>query len=631
VRDAHPWALAPARISWSQGVPHAPGYGDVYFSRGDGLAEARGVFLAGNSLPERWREGPRDEPFVIGELGFGTGLNFTAALAAHRATPQAPPLHYVSVEAHPLGVRDRAAMLRLARARWPELVEPLAALQAAWPPLLRGWHRLVFDGGRVQLSLYLGGADAALEDWDAAGGRGADAWFPDGFAPRRNPELWNPGMLRRVARLSATGATLGTFTVAARVRSALAQAGFEVQRVPGPAGKRHVLRGRLRGTGRAAPPRPRHACVVGAGLAGACVAAALCARGIAVTVLERNPAVAANASANPWAVLHPRLPLDDGPRGPHLARAFHFARRRLAAFREDGWHPRGVVQLPDPRDPERLKRVHSRFAPTGDWLEDTAPAALEGLPRPLLHFPGGGWAALPTLCRRLLDDPRIALRLGDVAERLTRAGGAWRVQAPGGDLAADAVVVAAPDACAALLPAGELELRPLRGQLTRVASQALAALPRVLTGRGLLIPLETGGAVVGATYGPGDADPTPRPADRDANLARLRALSGLLGADADATPVEDFAGVRWTASDRTPVIGGVTPHAIAPGDAGRGAPRVITALASAGVLHAPLAAEHIAADLAGEPPVLDAATRRLLDPSRFRARRARATRRSSER
>ncbi|MEO1569149.1 MAG: FAD-dependent cmnm(5)s(2)U34 oxidoreductase, partial [Pseudomonadota bacterium] len=60
----------PPRLTWtSDGAPLATAHDDIYFAAGDGLGEARAVFLQGNHLPERWKPGGR---FVVAETGFGT-------------------------------------------------------------------------------------------------------------------------------------------------------------------------------------------------------------------------------------------------------------------------------------------------------------------------------------------------------------------------------------------------------------------------------------------------------------------------------------------------------------------------------------------------------------------------------
>ena len=93
-----------AQISWSDDdLPVSVRFDDPYFSKVDGLAETRHVFLAGNDLPARFSDG-----FTIAELGFGTGLNFLATLQMWRETGQSGTLHFTSFEAFPMDKSDMA-------------------------------------------------------------------------------------------------------------------------------------------------------------------------------------------------------------------------------------------------------------------------------------------------------------------------------------------------------------------------------------------------------------------------------------------------------------------------------------------------------------------------------------------
>lgn len=214
-----------AEVQWRDGaVPVSSRFDDPYFSLHDGLAETRHVFLSGNGLPERFRPG-----FHIAELGFGTGLNALAALAAWRASGQPGPLRFTSFEAFPMTAPDMAR----AQAAFPE-VAPLAQ------PLLEAWARgeREVETGEMHLKVIVGDARATLPAWQDR----ADAWFLDGFAPARNPELWEPALLAEVARHTAPGGTAATYSAAGAVRQALADAGFSVTRVPGHGRKRHMTR-----------------------------------------------------------------------------------------------------------------------------------------------------------------------------------------------------------------------------------------------------------------------------------------------------------------------------------------------------------------------------------------------------
>ncbi|HWT29086.1 MAG TPA: tRNA (5-methylaminomethyl-2-thiouridine)(34)-methyltransferase MnmD, partial [Methylophilaceae bacterium] len=322
-----PLAPPDQRLVWRDGQPYSAEFGDIYFSSDNGLEETRHVFLQHNRLAQRWQTLTAVH-FTIVETGFGTGLNFLCAWALWRkSAPKTARLHFVSVERYPLTHED----LRRALALWPELAELSTSLLEAYDTTAPGWHRLQFDAGRVCLTLVIGDALDMLPRLKA----GVDAWFLDGFAPARNPEMWQDALFREMARLSRPGATFATFTSAGAVKRGLRAAGFEVLKTAGFGRKREMLCGSLSediqaslatpdhaatGMKRTTAPVPcalalpdaagkaaPHAIVIGAGSAGASSAHALARRGWQVTLLERHEAVAREASGNPQAMLYPRL------------------------------------------------------------------------------------------------------------------------------------------------------------------------------------------------------------------------------------------------------------------------------------------------------------------------------------
>ncbi len=224
-----------ARIDWRDGaIPVSQQFDDPYFSLSGGLAETAHVFLAGNDLPARFRDG-----FAIAEIGFGTGLNLLATLQAWEGSGQTGGLKFTSFEAFPMTRPDMARALSAFPGLAAHAGPVLAALEHGPGP-----HMLP---NRVTLQLVLGDARQTLPRW---AGR-ADAWFLDGFSPAKNPELWGADLLAEVARHTAPGGTAATYTAAGHVRRSLADAGFEVTRVPGFGTKRHMTRAHLADQGRA--------------------------------------------------------------------------------------------------------------------------------------------------------------------------------------------------------------------------------------------------------------------------------------------------------------------------------------------------------------------------------------------
>ena len=215
----------PPQIEWRAGVPVAQAFDDPYYSLSDGYHETVHVFLGGNDLPARFRAG-----FHIAELGFGTGLNCLTALAAWRASGQQGPLRFTSFEAFPLPPED------IERALLP--FDAITDLGAPLAAVLAGDTAALPD---LDLEIVEGDAREALPAWGGA----ADAWFLDGFAPAKNPELWEPALMQEVARHTASGGTFATYTAAGVVRRSLAAAGFEVRRAPGYGRKRHMTQGVL--------------------------------------------------------------------------------------------------------------------------------------------------------------------------------------------------------------------------------------------------------------------------------------------------------------------------------------------------------------------------------------------------
>ena len=191
-------AIAPAVIDFdTDGPPFSPTFGDLYHPRIGALAQARHVFIAGSRLHERWGGRPF---FTILETGFGLGNNFLATWSAWRQdVARGERLLYLAIDAHPPCLQD----LRRAHAALP-LPELAGALIAAWPPLLPNLHLLSFDQGQVQLMLGMGDVALLLPQIRAH----VDAFFLDGYAPSHNPQMWQPRVIKGLARLAAPGATV---------------------------------------------------------------------------------------------------------------------------------------------------------------------------------------------------------------------------------------------------------------------------------------------------------------------------------------------------------------------------------------------------------------------------------------
>lgn len=621
----------------ADGLPFAVGCGDRYHPRAGALEQARHVFLDGNGLPPRWAG---RQHFVIAETGFGLGNNFLATWAAWRGDEQrCERLHFLSVELHPPRVEDLVAWPRDAEVR------PLSdELARQWPTLTHGLHTLRFDEGRVWLHLAFGDVADWLPEWVAR----IDAFFLDGFAPDRNPRMWEPRLFKSLARLAAPDATASTWSAARAVREGLVSAGFEVHKAPGQGGKRDITAAHFvpPATRRSAPPgRPRerevehHALIVGGGLAGCAAAWALAEQGWRSTVLDHHAEPACEASGNPGGLFHGVVTRDDGLHARwHRASALAFApvARHAMADGVPGAVD-GLLRLAHEFvDAEAMGVLLQRLGLPMGYAEalDAAEASRRaGLPLsgPAWFFPGGGWLAPRALSAWYLRRTAgLAQWQGDATvERLRREGNVWQaLDAQDRVLATAATVVLANGADAMrLLGVADWPLESIRGQLSIAPATALA-LPRLpVAGSGYLLPAVGSQAVFGATAQPDDMDGTVRMQDHRLNLERLAALT----AGATGPRAEELTGrVGWrcSATDRLPVIGAV-PDGAAPAvgsaDQPRFVPRreglfVFTALGSRGIGVSALGARLLAAWVTAAPSPVEASLMDAVDPARFAAR-----------
>jgi tRNA 5-methylaminomethyl-2-thiouridine biosynthesis bifunctional protein len=640
--------LIPATLAFrDNGTPFSPRHDDIYHSAVGGLAQAQFVFLQGNGLPERWH-GRRI--FTVLETGFGMGINFLMTWAAWRADPRrCERLHFVSIEKHPF---TRADLLAAYNATVSE--ESIAALGRtlveAWPMLVPGTHRLEFEGGRVTLTLVFGDAVQTLPTlWLSA-----DAFYLDGFAPAKNPELWTPAIFRSMARLAAEGATFATYTSAGDVKRALTQNGFEYRKVEGFGWKRAMLQGHFAPRWRVRrhePPAPlpvseRHAVVIGAGLAGCALIERLTARGWRVTCLERNAAVARDASGNPAGVFHPMLSRDDSVASRITRAGFLYALQRWDVLEQNGHRLRrgapGLLQLAaNEQEAHMMAAALTAFDYPSEYVRSLELMQAEQIAKlPLAQtgwfFPHGGWIDPASLCAAqcAAAGDLLERRFGVEVASVERKDDEWNVLDADGQTLARAPVVIFANAHHAAQVAGlqYAPTRSVRGQLTLLPAGSVASLGVPVIGEGYAVPLSDGSTLTGATYDIDDPDTTLQPAGQLENIERVARMLPTLTNAFDKERSALLAGrvaFRCVTSDRLPMIGALADETAAIHDAERlrGAwpldlPRVTGlygafAYGSRGLVWASLGAELIASQIEGEPWPIERDLAEDLDPARF--------------
>ncbi|BDA79677.1 hypothetical protein LPTSP3_g26070 [Leptospira kobayashii] len=230
-------------------VPISERFGDVYFSKEGGTEESAYVFFEGNRIAEKWKETntTNNSGFTIGELGFGTGLNYFITLEKWKKEISPPTVSFFSLEKFPL----ESSTLKIMKNHFPEI--------STWEKgLLDSYEKALKDGGQnlrsriwtwttphpshrtqFHLHVYFSDVITTLGDWKEK----IDAWYLDGFSPAKNPEMWTAEVFQKIKSLSKEGTSFATFTAAGFVRRNLESVGFRVEKQAGFGRKREMLVG----------------------------------------------------------------------------------------------------------------------------------------------------------------------------------------------------------------------------------------------------------------------------------------------------------------------------------------------------------------------------------------------------
>ena len=557
-----------AVLEWRDGLPYSTQFDDVYFSASPdqpqhGLAETRHVFLQHNDLPQRWQALPVDKPshFVIVETGFGSGLNFLATLQLWREhAPAAAHLHFLSIEIAPFTLQD----LQQAHTHFPELAEFSQALCKQYRLLQPGINQLELAEFSTSLTLHIADTAQVLPELNVM----ADAWFLDGFAPSKNPEMWQSPLFDCMARCSRPGTTFSTFTSAGFVRRGLQGAGFHVEKKTGYGAKREMLSGQWQSAANGQPAVLTKVAVIGAGIAGCSSAWFLASLGCEVHVFERADKIANGASGNPRGMLYPRLNAEK-PMNDQLAlRSYSFTLRHYAdlGLNPDAFKTCGLLQLGgNAREQKRVDKVSARYGQMGlltpvDAAQATTLAGVT-LTSDCLYFADAAWVNPSEACHAMLKHENIHVRLQQEIHSLSRQEASWQLSTATENHAGfDAVIVANAAEAGKLLPDSGMWLNPVRGQMGMVATQtAMQPLKTILCGEGYLTPVHHGMHAMGATFAAGDVDTSLREEDNQANLSMIRRLSPQFDQAGSAEVTYARAASRCGSPDYLPYVGPLLP------------------------------------------------------------------------
>ena len=634
-----------AQIEWNKGTPRSACFDDVYFSRDNGLEETRHVFLQQNELPRRWQQADR---FVIAETGFGTGLNFLVTLEEWlRSAPPDARLHYISIENRPVCPGDIA---RLA-GQWQSLEACVAELLRYYPPPVPGMHRIELAGGRVSLNLVFDEVEAALSQINDP----VDAWYLDGFAPARNPDMWTPAVFELIGRNTRVGGSFATYTAAGQVRRGLADAGFVVQKVDGYGAKRSSLKGFIFEQRSYSVEQPwssiprfsaghRRAAIVGAGLSGLTVALALCRRGWRVSLIDQCPGIAQGASGNRAGLLMPRLSRDETLDSRFYINAFVYAVQCLdrlqAGSSQAFWFKTGNLLVDSSGKFGQMARSERFPDALIRYIDRADTEAISGadLGRDALLLPQAGWVDVKRLCESLAAacGSRLAFVQAEVSD-IRYADGCWHVLGSDKDslAAADCAVVANGHGAGRFSGLEWMPVEASRGQITRVAeTPASRGIVRGISADRYITPAHKGAHVIGASYERDSTSTDLSARDQADNISGINRL--LHGCVEAPSGLEGRVAFRAVSRDRVPVVGCVPDSAafaqqyadLHHGRRSKHYPAgtylrglyVSTAHGSRGLCSCFISGDIVAAMICGEPAPVEKKLLDHLNPARFLVR-----------
>ena len=618
---SHSSKLQTAELDWEIvddiEIPISKQFGDVYFSKDNGLLETRHVFLNGNDLTERLSQLHDYQYFCVGETGFGTGLNILTLwqLWQQVRLDNHSHLHVVSVEKFPLNKADLIRALNV----WTEL-KPLAEkLIQQYPLPIAGCHRLSFPEERFSIDLWLGDAQDIFPTIPKT--QTVNAWFLDGFAPSCNPDMWQANVLDHMVRLSDFGTTFASFSVAGVLKRGLKQHGIQISRPRGFGHKREMLKAIWLDTSQtetqsqdsettiAAPPKSetskqRKIAIIGAGIAGLSSAWAFAQRGHQVTIYEQNEPLS-GASGNPLALLNPKLCPIEQAHEHLMTLSWQHALNFYPQFK--AFRPIQVQQI-------ALKNADELSGLVEQYPENvlTANTTLECFPEtefPSLTLHQAGAVSPHQLRDEILQHANIRIekvkisRLESTDSQVTL----WQ----------DQQIIAITDhaiVCCAKQSAELFEnypvLKPIRGQVSWVEnSQRPLALDQAYSYGGYCMQLDTAQLILGASFYPNRDDAEVLTADHVHNYELIHSVfpeyaQGLPSVDT----WQGRASVRAQSLDYFPLVGKIQ---------NLGQIYTFAGLGSKGFLFAPLCSEILAALILGELCPVPQSLLDKLNPQRF--------------
>jgi len=511
----------------------------------------------------------------------------------------------------------------------------------------------------VVLDLYFGDVLECINSMSYPQSGLVDAWFLDGFAPSKNPDMWQQSVFNAMVDISRCNATLATFTAAGFVRRGLIEAGFSMQKAKGFGRKREMLVGTLvqANLKQSAPAYFEHhfspltnVAVIGGGIASSCILYSLAKRGIPSHLFCQDKQPAMGASHNVQGAIYPHLQAKNSPHSELFAHSFLYAKRLYNQLLNNGFlfdHQWCGVLQHAVKQP--LAERHQNLADKQLWPEQlmrnvTADEgdAIAGVKTGYsgVFFEQGGWVNPPQLVCAMLD---AAQQLNEFEslfnchiEQLNKQPDGWYLTTqkqtfgPFSD-----VIICAGEHSDAFAQTKTLPIVGVRGQVSHVqASTQSRKLKTVLCHKGYFTPAYLDHHCMGATF---EKNSKSREVTEQDNQTNREQLLSFYNNTEFATSLGKIssakAAVRCSFIDHLPMAGEWVEqtdytHAFTNLRLGKRYQyqalkkpqqglHIFTGFGARALCSAPLSAEHLISSLNNEPRPLSERVSQAIHPGRF--------------
>ncbi|WP_162896548.1 bifunctional tRNA (5-methylaminomethyl-2-thiouridine)(34)-methyltransferase MnmD/FAD-dependent 5-carboxymethylaminomethyl-2-thiouridine(34) oxidoreductase MnmC [Cysteiniphilum halobium] len=564
-----------AKLKWQDsGEPLSDEFGDVYFSKHNGLAESEYVFLDGNQLKQRFENLDQATHFVIAETGFGTGLNFLVTLKLwDKYAPKTAKLSFISCEKYPLTHGD----LHKALSIWSTLKPYTGQLLSVYPKGFYCGATLLNISENINLTLLIGDAAKMLTTIDLS----VDAWFLDGFAPAKNPDMWSDDLFQEIYRLSHGQTTLATFTAAGFVKQALETQNFEVRKRKGFGYKREMICASINNAQKLAQTKMKSyfakpsfilnknqkIAIIGAGMAGCALAYELNHMGFEIDLFDQSDDIAQGASGNPYGILRPYITADGSISDLFHTQGFVHTRDYILKHKNEiDFKVCGALELlNDKKTQQRFENIVKKRVSIDDLLQivDAATASeIAGfdISSTCAYYPTAMMVNPYSLCQSLIHNTKsVNLFLSYRLDECVRLNNNWQLSFTDNknnpkSLAYAAVVFAGSASLIQQIKSlKHLEVYPSYGQITQV--QKLLNNKAIVIDKGYILPSVDDKQLIGATFRDNnDLMAKVRDSDHNINLAQL---SNVIDESVDAKIISGRVSLRCVTPDHVPMIGAI--------------------------------------------------------------------------